>query len=83
MTLQGRAHVEERLAHGLPIPLSLVRVEVEAVYDSMFTGGQLISSPHYVKDYPAKLRHLDAQVAVYLAEHQAAAATAVGADGHA
>ncbi len=80
LTLQGRGHVEERLAQGLPIPLSLVRVEVEAVYDSMFTGGQLTSSPRYVKDYPAKLRHLDDQVAAYLTEHQL---TAVGADGHA
>lgn len=80
LTLQGRAHVEERLAQGLPIPLSLVRVEVEAVYDSMFTGGQLTASPHYVKDYPAKLRHLDDQVAAYLAEHQLTGMTAVGAD---
>ncbi len=79
LTLHGRAHVQERLAQGLPIPLSLVRVTVNAVRDSMFTGGQLTASPHYVKDYPAKLRHLDDQVAEYLARHQMAA---VGVDGH-
>ena len=76
LTLLGRAHVEEPLAEGLPIPLSLVQVEVEAVYDSMFTGGVLTASPHYVKDYPAKLRDLDDQVAAYLAEHRRTAVRA-------
>lgn len=79
LTLHGRAHVAERLAQGLPIPLSLVRVSVDAVYDSMFTGGTLTASPHYVKDYPPKLRHLDDQVAEYLTQHQMAA---VGGERH-
>lgn len=72
LTLNGEAHVEEPLARGLPIPLSLVRVRLDSVFDSMFTGGQLTSGPHYVKDYPFKLRHLDAQVEEYLIQHQMA-----------
>lgn len=76
LTLHGEAHVEEPLAQGLPIPLSLVRVRLHSVFDSMFTGGQLTTAPHYVKDYPVKLQHLDAQVEEYLAQHQMSPAAA-------
>jgi hypothetical protein len=78
LTLYGDAVVEEPLAQGLPIPLALVRVKIHSVFDSMFTGGQLIDSPHYVKDYPPKLRHLDAQVAEYLDQHRLVATAGDG-----
>jgi hypothetical protein len=78
--VEGRARVVVETVPDMPIPLSLIRLEVDAVFDGMFTGGQLVSGPQYVKDYPEKLAHLDQLVDHYL-DAAAAAAPAVGPAG--
>lgn len=65
LVLTGDAWVEEKLIPDMPIPLALIRMKIEAVHDGMFTGGILTSGPSYIKDYPAKLSHLDTLVDDY------------------
>jgi hypothetical protein len=70
-TLDGEARVVVDLVPEMPIPLSLVNIQVTGAYDSMFTGGRLLAGPRYTKDYPDKLAHLDTLVDHYLAARAA------------
>jgi hypothetical protein len=73
-TLSGTAQVVEVPVEGLPIPLALVRVRFDGVYDGLFTGGRLTGPPTFVKQYPPKLSHLDRLVAERLAREEEEAA---------
>jgi hypothetical protein len=66
-TLSGTGWVIEVPVPGLPIPLALVRIRFDGVYDGFFTGGRLTGPPTFVKQYPPKLSHLDRLVAERLA----------------
>ena len=63
--LAGTADIIVRDIPDMPIPLTLVRLKIESVYEALFTGAELLGGPRYRKEYPEKLKDLDQIVDAY------------------
>jgi len=62
-SIQGKAEVTTGRIDGIPIKLSLVKMEIDEVRDVMFYGSKIVSEPMYDKIYdPAAASRLDQQV---------------------